>query len=118
MIFWYSSGRFYIMRVIIYDSSICTSIFCRSPLSNLSSVIHSSGYLVTSSSFHLANLLRSLFLELPMVGSIFSESFIHACLESPYLLYFVFIYSTTSKQTITYCASISPLWAILLINFI
>ena len=67
---------------------MCTSSFCRSLLSSLSSVIHSLEFLVTSYSSHLAIFLPSLVLESPVVGSNFPESFIHGCLTSPYLLNF------------------------------
>ena len=64
--------------------------FFRSPLSSSSSVIHSLGFLVKSASSYLANFLRSLVLEAPVVGSNFPQSFVHASLESPYLFTFVF----------------------------
>ena len=96
---WYSSGNFDSMWVIVSESSICTLNFRRSPLSSSSSVINYSGFLVMSSSLHLRNFLRSLVLEAPLVGSTFLESFIHACLASPYLLAFVFASSTIWKKT-------------------
>ena len=60
-----------------------------SPLSNLSWVIHSSGFIVTSSSSHLENFLCGIVLEAPVFGSNFLGSFNHACLASLYLLAFV-----------------------------
>ena len=68
---WYSSGKFDSMWVIIYESSMCTLSFCRSPLSSSMWVIRSSGFLVTSSSPHLENLFHIIFLEAPVVGSKF-----------------------------------------------
>ena len=58
---WYSSGKFNSMWVIISVSSICTSIFRRCPLGNSSSVIHSSGFLVMSSSSNLLKKMDSCF---------------------------------------------------------
>ena len=55
---WYSLGKFDSMRVIISDSSTFTSNFRRSPLSSSISVIHYLGFIVTSSSQHLGNLLH------------------------------------------------------------
>ena len=67
---------------------------CRCRLSSLRSVIHSSGFLVMSSSSHLANFLSRFFLEDPIVGSNFIESFVYASPVSLYLLAFVFYSST------------------------
>ena len=66
--------------------SICTSSFCRSTLSILISVIHSLGFRVMSYSLLLANVLHSLVLDTPVVGSICIESFVHTSLASSYLL--------------------------------
>ena len=76
-------------------------------ISILSLAIHSSGFIVPSSSLHLANFVCSLVLEAPVVGSIFLESFIHASLASLYLSYFVFASSTIWKHNVSSCASIS-----------
>ena len=59
-------GYILCMWVIITELSICTSRFCMSTLSNLILVIYSSGFLVTSYSSHLANLLRSFFTWKPL----------------------------------------------------
>ena len=83
---WYYLGKFNRMWVIIYESSICTSIFCRSPLSSSILVINSSGFLVTSSILHLANFLHCFVLKFPVVGSIFLEMFVLYSLTSPYSL--------------------------------
>ena len=56
------------MSFIIPESSTCTLSFCSYPLRSLILVILSSGFIVTSSSFHLANLLRDPVLEAPVVG--------------------------------------------------
>ena len=49
--FSYYSGRLDSVLVIIYTSSITTPVIFKSPLNNPSSVIQSSGFLVTSSYF-------------------------------------------------------------------
>ena len=60
--------------------------FGRSPLSILSSVIHSLGFRVTEYSSYLANFFCSLVLESPVVGSNFLKTFVHASIASLYLL--------------------------------
>ena len=80
-----------------------------SPLSSLSLVIRSLGFLVMSHSSLWANFLHSLLLEAPEFGSIFLESFFHTSLVSPFLFTFVFASSNIWKQTVSYCASISSL---------
>ena len=97
---WYYSGKFDSMRVIIYESSICTSIFHRYFLSSSISVIHSLEFLVMPSILHLENYLCSILLEAPVVESNFCESFIHTCLVSHYLLSFFFDSSVIRKQTV------------------
>ena len=91
---WYSSGEFDSMCIIIYGSSMCASIFRRSHLSSSILVIHSLVFLVTPSSFYLANILCSLVLEAPVFGSFPPESVIHSSLAPPYLLAFAFASST------------------------
>ena len=56
------------------------------------------GFLVTVFGSHLENFLCSLFLEAPVVGSNFLESFIHACLVSLYLLYFSLFLQQSEKR--------------------
>ena len=68
---WCSSGKFDSMRDIISESSMCTSSLCRSTLSIAIMVIHSLGSLVMAYSFHLVNLLCSIILEAPVIGSDF-----------------------------------------------
>ena len=95
------------MRFVISELPICTSRFRRSLLSNLKSLIHSTGWGVTSSSLHLASFLCSIVLKSPVVVSNFLEIFIQACLVFPYLLASVFSSSNIWKHTVSSCASIS-----------
>ena len=88
---------------------MCTSIFCESPLSSLTLLISSLGFLVTSSSLHLENFLRSFVLEAPAVGSNFLENFIHASLASLCVFAFVFNSLLIRKYTVSYCLSIRSL---------
>ena len=72
-------------------------------------MIHSSGFLDTSFSLHLANFLCILVLESPVVGSNFLECFVHASIASLYLLAFVFDSSMILKQNVSSYESISSL---------
>ena len=83
MMFWYYLGKFDSMQVIISELSNFMSIFCRSLLSNLSLVIHYSGFLVSSSIFRLVNFLLILVLKAPVIDSNLFEIFIRHCLASP-----------------------------------
>ena len=107
--FWYSSGKFNMMWVTIYKSSMCSSGFCRSPLSSFISAIHYFGYFGMSFSLHFASLLRNFVLEALLVGPNFLEIFPHTFLASPYLLGFVSANSTIWKQTVHSCPSIISL---------
>ena len=86
---------------------MCTSSFFGYPLISYILVIHYSGFFVMASSSHLANFLRSLVLESPVVGPNFLESFVHTNFASPYLLYFFFASSRILKQAVSSCAIIS-----------
>ena len=90
--FSYYSSRLDSMWVIISKSSIITPNFGRSPFSSSRSVIQYSGSLGASSNFIFANFLHSLVLEGPVVGSNFLDNFIHACLDSPCLFSFCFLF--------------------------
>ena len=65
------------------------SSFRTSPRSNSSSVIHSLGFLVTSSIFQLTNFLHGLVLQSPVVSSNFPKISFHASIVSLYILDFV-----------------------------
>ena len=91
--------------------------FWRSPISSSSSVIHSWGFLVMSSSSHLVIFLRRLVLQASLVSSNFLQIFVHVTLASPYLLAFVFASSSIWNQTMYSCASISSLYAVKLSNW-
>ena len=90
---WYSSGKLYSIRVVVYESSICASIFCRSPRSKSGSVINYWVFLFTSSSSYLESLLHSLIFETYVVGSNSLESF-------SALVFCVIVYDTHIVKTL------------------
>ena len=104
------------MLVIIYESSICTLSFCRSPLSSLISVIHYLGFLVTSYSLQLVNIfhiivLKSLWLD-KISLELSSRLVLRLCTISSCLLLFNYV-----KKDVSSCTSIRSLQHVLLINF-
>ena len=101
--FLYASGNFYRIQVIINISSMCKLSFQSSPLSSLSLVIHSLGYIFTSSRSHFDNFLRGLVLEAPVVGSNFPKSFTKNFLPSSHLLDFYSPLQWYQKDHILLC---------------
>ena len=115
-IVWYSSGKIDITWVIISELSMGTTSFCRYPLSSWGPVTHYSEVLVTLSSLLLANLLPSIVLENPVVGSNFLESFVPSSFAFTYLLEIVFASSAIWNQKVSYCAIIRLLHAVKMSN--
>ena len=111
--FSYTLCRLDSIWVIIFTSSIITTIFCKAPLKNSSSVIQSSGSLVTSSNSNSENFFRSPVLEAPSNGWNFLFNFSHA--RKAHLLgnSLVTDYSTIWKHTVSSCANIRSLYAFL-----
>ena len=111
--FSYYSGRLDSMWVIISISSIITTNFRKSPLNNSSSVIQSSGSLVTSSNSLFANVFRSLVLDSPFIGCNFLLINPHARKAHPLGNSLVTDYSTIWKHIVPSCAKIRPLYVFL-----
>ena len=113
--FLYYSCRLDIMWVIIYTSSIITSNFCKSPINNSISVIHSYSLLVTSSNSHFSNFFHILVLDAPFIGLNLLFNFPHARKYHPLVNSLVTNYSTIWKHTVSSCSKIRSLYALLFI---
>ena len=101
------------MWVVISTSSIITPNFRKLPLNNYSSLIQSSGYLVTSSNSHFSNIFCSLVLGDPFIGWNLLFNFPHARKAHPLSNSLVVDYSKICKHTVSYCTKTRSLYAFL-----